>query len=64
MRLSDIYEGQTIMLDGGFDCVAKGEATVLVDQRGSLYFKCSHGEHFIDGQVDIDGELIGISEVK
>lgn len=28
---------------------------------GHLYFKCAEGEHFINGQLNDDGELVGLS---
>lgn len=59
LKLVDAKDGQEIELDGGFPCIAAGKTKLLSD-RGSLYFKCSDGKHFISGQADDGIHCIGI----
>ena len=64
MKLSDLHVGQTVYLDDGFDCHPGGAVEVLVDEDG-VYFECSHGRHYFDGQVNsIDKTLIGVIDVN
>lgn len=61
MRMAEIKDGDTVVLDAGFTCVKAGPITVRKDDRG-LYFNCSHGRHYLDGQEDHPGrDLVGIS---
>jgi hypothetical protein len=69
MQLSDIKAGDAIQLDAGFTCRAAGPVEVKAAADGKLYFDCAgpdadagHGhKHFLDGQEDDSGELVGIS---
>ena len=58
--LNDLKEGATIVIDADFTCAKEGEHKVCVDDRG-FYFKCSHGKHYLDGQEDESGKLVGVS---
>ena len=60
MKLTDIQPGDTIIADGGFTCMRAGPTVVQADNAG-LYVKCSEGRHYLDGQEDEAGELIGLS---
>lgn len=61
MKLSDLNEGQTIQLDNGFMCAHAGPVIVKTGEHG-FYFDCKDGHHLLDGQVDDNGDLVGISE--
>lgn len=64
-----IKEGDTVKADGGFTCIAK-DASLTVksdpakgDEFDSLYIDCRCEEtakHFLNGQADEDGALIGL----
>lgn len=58
-KLSDLKAGDTIELHG-FDC-ASGTVTVEQDVWGDLFFPCAKGRHFVTGQLDDTGHLIGIT---
>ena len=60
MKLSDLSEGDIVVVDGGFTCREAGEVMVYEAVDG-LYFECEHGRHYLDGQEDDDGNLVGIS---
>jgi hypothetical protein len=58
-KLSELKAGDTIELDGGFSCHPAGK--VLVEScYGYLYFRCSRNKHFLSGQLDESGNLVGI----
>lgn len=57
----NIQAGDIVILDGGFTCHKAGEATVHSDDAGRLHFICNEGRHYLDGQLDEDGNLVGIT---
>lgn len=62
MKLSDLKSGDTIVVDGGFPCMSDGPKTVHVTNNKDFYVICRDGRHFLSGQEDENGELIGISK--
>ena len=64
-KLGSVKEGDTLIADGGFDCLPKGGHLVRRDQSG-LYLDCAMGRHALEGQVDIwlggDGNLVGLEK--
>ena len=63
MSASNIKNGSILVADGGFDCILAGErTTVRRDEKGELFVPCSHGRHYLDGQLGADGEtLVGFT---
>lgn len=63
-RLSEIKLGDVVVADDGFTCIqANARLTVEVDPRGNLFVSCDQGRHFLDGQIDDDGEtLVGLTK--
>jgi hypothetical protein len=60
-----VKEGDFIRADGGFSCIRK-DAVLEVKRNPkygngieSLYVDCDDGQHFLDGALGADGELIG-----
>lgn len=64
VKFGEINEGDVIELDGGFTCCTAGKRKVFKDYDGSLWFKCSAGAHYLDGQLDYDNTYIGILNVE
>ena len=60
MRLTDLRPGMIIYADRGFTCVREGHKVVQQDREGSLYITCTSGRHYLDGQENAQGELVGI----
>jgi len=56
---TEVKVGIQVDLDGGFTCVEACRTTIHKDEHG-LYFECSEGKHYLDGQLE-DGEYIGLS---
>lgn len=62
MKLADIKAGDTVVTDGVcFTCMKSRTSKVYEDDEG-LYIKCCEGHHYLDGQEDETGELIGLSK--
>lgn len=62
MKITEAVVGQKIRLDAGFTCVEPDATrTITADDDGNLYFECSRGHHYLDGQLnDHKNDLIGI----
>ena len=60
MKLDELKVGDTVITDGGFTCMKASPRKVHEDNEG-LYIRCRDGRHYLDGQEDEDGELVGLS---
>jgi hypothetical protein len=63
-----VREGHKLTTDGGFTCIAEHQTCTVKAEPcligfASLYFDCANGQHFLDGQVGEDGELVGLYPV-
>lgn len=63
LKLADVKAGDILITDAGFSCMKAGaEHVVRADEKdGKLYVSCNDGRHFLDGQVDSGGMLIGLT---
>jgi hypothetical protein len=61
VKLRDIKAGDFIFADGSLPCGCAGQQEVKADENGDLYFVCSVGRHYLEMQMDEDGELVGLS---
>lgn len=55
LRVDQAAGGVTIEFDGGFDCVEQGDRARLEEGDDGLAFRCDHGEHSLEGQIDATG---------
>jgi len=63
MQLKDVQEGDDLVADAGFNCTAEGDhKTVHANGDGELYIPCADGKHFLDGQADESGKLVGLTK--
>ena len=61
-KLSEVKSGHTLIADRGFTCLDNAsENRVHADEKNLLYVKCKNGCHYLDGQTDANGILIGLS---
>lgn len=61
MRLTDIKPGDRIRGFEGFGCIPDNATrTVQADVDGDLFVQCREGRHYLMGQEDESGELIGL----
>jgi len=63
MTLNDLKAGETVKLDGGFTCVKEGLHQVHQDE-GGYYFICDEGKHYLEGQEDENGNLVGVETAR
>ena len=65
MKLSDINPGDKLVADNGFSC-CDGETIYEVHTHlnGEPYIKCRLGYHYLSGQLDSDGNLIGFKKTQ
>lgn len=59
VKLADLKDGDVVQLDDGFTCHSAGQCEVH-DDGGRLYFRCSEGRHYLDGQCDEHGTCVGV----
>ena len=60
VHYDDLYVGLIVDIDRGFNCMPAGSKTVLKNE-GGFFVTCEEGRHYLDGQKDDDGYLVGIS---
>jgi len=60
MKISEFKVGDMVVADAGFTCLDPGEHRIEEDHVG-LYIRCQCGHHYLDGQVNGSGHIIGIS---
>jgi hypothetical protein len=60
-KVGEVRVGSHLICDGGFTCVPQGKRVTVKEAEDGLYFKCSEGRHYLCGQVDDEGCLIGLS---
>lgn len=61
VKLSEIKSGHTLIADDDFSCLENGsENRVHADEKNLLYVKCKNGCHYLDGQADASGNLVGL----
>lgn len=64
VKYSSLREGMLLRFDDAFCCgIANTEQVVKKDGVGAYYVPCEAGHHFLDGQMDDDGFLVGITLV-
>ena len=55
--------GDHLVVDSGFTCIKDGEVLEVLQDKdnGELYVTCAVGRHFLKGQEDAHGMLIGFT---
>lgn len=49
-------EGNLVMVDGDFICIKNGAIRAVKKIKDSLYIQCTHGKHYLDGQLETDAD--------
>jgi hypothetical protein len=60
MQLSDVKTGDVLTPDGGFDCLKEGEPVKVATDDSGHYVPCTAGKHYLIGQLDEKGGLVGL----
>lgn len=63
LKLRDIKPGDRLVADAGFSCLRAGESYAVrsADNASGLFINCDHGRHYLDGQRNDAGEIVGLS---
>ena len=59
MKYEDLREGMWVRLDDGFTCM-DAEVKLVKKSESGFYVDCREGEHYLDGQIGDDDELVGV----
>lgn len=57
-KLSITKPGDWLEADSGFECIGATNRKLVKQDINGLYVECAKGEHYLDGQIDEDGETI------
>ena len=61
LKYSDLKAGDQLMGFEGWECIpASAVRTVFEDEDGDLYLRCKQGKHYLDGQIQGGGYLLGM----
>lgn len=67
LPVDDAIVGVIVECDDGFTCIKDGVRRVIKqDAKGELYFDCSDGSHYLDGQLESDAQgeyYVGLRKV-
>ena len=62
VKMKDIKPGDKLFCDNGFSCLApRTICEVKKNENGFLFIECNFGMHFLDGQLNEDGSLEGLT---
>jgi len=59
MKLDDLKQGDVIVADDGFTCMPANRFCLVIEGRNGKYVLCEQGDHYLDGQDDGEGNLVG-----
>jgi hypothetical protein len=65
-KFKDIFAGDLLKADAGFDCLEVGQTCVVFADDGlqkGLHVTCSQGKHYLDGCFDDNENLVGFEKV-
>jgi hypothetical protein len=64
MTFSKIFAtkpGDSMIAYGDFTCVAAGAIVTIEADMGGMFFRCADGQHYLESQVDKNGECLGLT---
>lgn len=61
-KLSEIRVGDLLKVDDGFSCVPPNSLVTVYRCKRGLYFECTEGRHYLDGQTNENGNLVGLEK--
>jgi hypothetical protein len=59
-NLSQVEPGDWLIPDGGFTCMKEGVPLLIERDDDGLYVRCDSYRHYLSGQADEDGYLVGL----
>jgi len=64
VNIKDLKVGDKLKADGGFTCLKNGEVVQVAKDHDGLFIPCDEGTHTLVGQVDDNGNLVGLEKVE
>jgi len=61
MKMTDLKAGDVVIPDNGFGCLEEGQQCEVGSEAGCLFVYCDLGKHYLDGQIDKDGNIVGLT---
>lgn len=62
-KIDEVKLGDVLIADGGFTCLRENEKLTVSEMLdGTLFVKCGHGIHALDGQLNEEGEYVGFTK--
>lgn len=58
-KLKDLKAGDVLIADGGFTCMEKGKEFEVKGDTAGLFVDCDEGEHYLVGQLNSAGDVVG-----
>lgn len=49
----EVHEGTRLVADDGFTCLDEGQVCCVQKNNHGLFVTCAEGQHYLDGQLDI-----------
>lgn len=59
VKLSDVKAGD-VLIATGFTCIPDGGRREVFFNEGQPFISCGDGKHYLDGQLNDAGELVGL----
>lgn len=60
LKFNSVKADDTLLADDGFTCLKAGPHEVHSGEKG-LFINCAEGRHYLEGQEDEDGNLVGLT---
>ena len=55
--------GDIVIADSGFRCLPEGAKRKVLSNDNGLYVLCSRHHHYLDGQLNEQGEYVGFYQL-
>lgn len=59
VKEGDLKAGDKVTFDDAFTCLSQETQCTVYEEAGNLIVRCTHGKHFLDGQLE-DGVYVGV----
>jgi len=59
-KANEVKAGDHLKCDEGFTCLKPHTKVVVQEDEEGLFVSCADGKHYLDGQEDENGNLVGL----
>ena len=64
IKLTNMKPNDWLKADTGFTCLSENAVRIIkMDWKCELYIQCDHGRHYLNGQTDHEGNLVGLTKI-